>query len=338
MKTHSLLVAAVLALAPTAASAMDDDNPSEPDPSNPAPNPNPGTPGTTTPDPTFVKSFFHSNCFPGCSADWGAGYSVSARLAATPRSTAGTKDKLEGFGDLDTFARMNGSRYSLFKVRVTGLAEARTRTDLNLTAYVAGAAVHTVAFVSQTGSYVPLSSSGYWPRTFFDRSVSVGVGPIPVTFRARATGELGASLTGKISNVGFEAMTGPSGKASLFASAAVGGQYCVDYLGCIGASAGVSVNVTLVEASAPITAGLWWSLVNRGWGAQLNFNLTSTLNLRSLDGWLKVCASACLGGCLDWDRKLIDWRGTSGQYTLFNASGKYCLFGECTPPATEVLQ
>jgi hypothetical protein len=183
--------------------------------------------------------------------------------------------------------------------------------------------------VSQTGVYVPLNVSQSWPKTFFEKRVNIGVGPIPVTFTAKATGQLAASLTGQISNIGFEAAAGPSGKASLFASAAVGAQYCVDFLGCVGASAGLSASVTLVEASAPTTFKIWWSLVNLGFGAQLNYKLASDLNLKTLDGWLKVFASACLGGCLDWDRTLIDWRGYTANANLINASGKYCLAGDC---------
>lgn len=335
MKTQTLLLAAVLSVAPTVALAAVNDNP---DPNDPGPS-DPTTPTTPdTPEPTFLKNLFAQNCFPSCGSDWGAGYSVSARLAATPRTTANTRDKLEGFGQLDTFARVNGSRYSLFRVRLDGVSEAKVRTDLGLTAYVAGAAVFTQPFVSVSGTSTPISIGQGWSHTFFDRSVTVGVGPIPVTFRTRATGQLGASLIGKLSNVGFEAATGPSGKASLFASAAIGGQYCIDYLGCVGASAGVSANVTLVEAAAPITAALWWSLVNRGWGAQLNYTLAASLTLKSLDGWLKVFASACLGGCLDWDRTLISWPGATATYTLMNATGKFCLAGECTPAIAGVLQ
>jgi hypothetical protein len=330
MKPQSLLLAAILAFVPSVASAMDDNDPNDPNDPDPSEPGEPTTPPPPVAQPTFTKTLTHMNCFPNCTADWSAGYSVNAKLAATPQSATVPKDKLEGWGELDAFARVNGSRYSLFKVRVAGVAEARTRTDLSLTAYVAGAAVFTKPFIAQTGVYVPLSVSQSWTKTFFDKSVSLSVGPVPVSFRAKATGQLGASLTGRISNVGFEAATGPSGKASLFASAAVGGQYCVDYVGCIGASAGLSVNVTLIEASAPVTANLTWSLVNNGWGAQLNYNLTSTLNLKTLAGYLKVFASACLIGCLDWDRTLIDWPGQQGQYTLFNASGKSCLTGQCT--------
>ncbi len=332
MKTQMksmLLLTAILALVPRLAFAIDNE-PGPGDDPEPAPPSGPQPPAPPPPPPpTFVKTLNHALCFPqSCSDDWGAGFSINGRLAATPRQP-GTKDKLEGSGELDTFAKVNGGRYSLFRVRVAGVSEAKVRTDVALTAYVGGAAVFTKPFVSVAGTYTWLSVGQSWPKTFFDKSVSVGVGPIPVTFRARATGELAANLTGKITNVGFEIGANPSGKASLFASAAVGAQYCIDYLGCVGASAGLSVNVTLVEAAAPINYNLWWSLVNMGFGAQLNYGLNSNLTLKTLNGWLKVFASACLGGCLDWDRKLIEFDGWNTSYGLLNINGKYCLVGDC---------
>jgi hypothetical protein len=327
MKTHITLLAAFVALVPRIADAMDgidpvdEEDPGTSEPSGPAPPP--------PPQPTVVKTLNHSLCFPDCSNDWGAGFSVNGRIAATPRAVTGTRDKLDGYGELDTYAKVNGHRYSLFRVRVTGVSEAKLRTDVNLTAYVAGAAVFTKPFVSVAGTYTWMNVGQSWPKTFFDKSVSLSVGPIPVTFRAKATGELGANLLGKITNVGFEVGANPLGKASLFASAAVGGQYCVDYVGCVGASAGLSVNVTLVEAAAPVNFNIWYSLVNMGWGAQLNYGLNSNITLKTLSGWLKVFASACLIGCLDWDRKLIDWAGWNASYGLLNINGKYCLAGDC---------
>jgi hypothetical protein len=228
---------------------------------------------------------------------------------------------------------MNGGKYSLFRVRVAGVAQAKARTDLGLTAYVGGAAIYTKPFVALSGSYTWLSGGGTWPTTFLDKSVTVSVGPIPVTFRARATGQLAATLSGRISNVGIETAAGPSGKASLFASAAVGGQYCVwTPLGdaCVGATAGLSVDVTLIEAAAPITFNLWWSLVNMGYGTQLNYGLNSNITLKTLSGYLSVFAEGCIGGCLSWSSKLIDWAGWSTSYGLISVNGKYCLTGTCS--------
>lgn len=331
MKTQTLLLASILAFVPKLALAVDgQEGPGDTEETGGSSTPETPPPGTV---PTWTKSLNNSQCFPDCSASWGAGYSIGGKLAATPR-TATTRDKLEGWAELDTFAKMNGGRYSIFKVRVAGVSEAKLRTDLGLTAYVGGFAIFTKPFVAVSGSYTPLAIGQTWTQTFFDRSMTVGVGPIPVTFRARASGQVGAALTGKISNVGFEVNAGPSGKASLFASAAVGGAYCVEYLGCVGAQAGLSVNVTLFEVSAPVNYSVWYSLVNLGYGAQLNYGLNANIVLKSLSGYLSVFAEACLGGCWRWDRDLISWGGFQGTYPLLNVAGKYCLLGDCSAPVS----
>jgi hypothetical protein len=200
---------------------------------------------------------------------------------------------------------------------------------VSFTAYIGGAAIYTKPYSSATSTYVPLAISERWPRTFVDKTVNVAVGPVPVTFRVQATGELAATLSGKISNVGIEFGGGPSGKASLYASAAVGGEYCL-WGACVGASAGVYASVTLVEASAKPNLAIWWSLTAPYGGIQLNYLANAGLTLKTLDGELGVFASACLGGCLDWSSTLIDWPGITSTWYLINATGKYCLTGTCT--------
>jgi hypothetical protein len=325
MKTQlcsTMLLAAFLAAVPNVAFALDEEDDPEGDS-------DPGTPDPLPPPPTWEKTWSHSNCFPACGASWGAGYAATGRLTAKAKSATQPNDKLEGAAALDGYARINGSRQSLFRVQVLGISEAKTRTDLTLTAYVGGAAIYQKPFVSWSGTHTFLSGGGNWPSTFFSKTVNLSVGPVPVTFTARATGQLSTTITGKISNVGFEMAGGPSGKASLFASGAVGGKYCVDYIGCVGASAGLSVNVTLVEAGAPTSFALWWSLVNQGLGINLNYALNSKLELKTLAGYLSVFAEACLGACKRWDAELIDWPGWTASYPLIAQSGKTCLAGTC---------
>ncbi len=326
MKTpikSTLLLAACLAAIPNVALALDTEQDPGDEPGDPS------SPDPVAPPPSWEKTFSSSSCFPGCTSDWGAGYAVTGRLTAKAKSSTQPNDKLEGFAGLDGFARVNGSRVSLFRVQAVATSEAKVRTDFTLTAYVGSAAIYQKPVVSLAGTSTFLSGGGTWPATFFSKTVNLSVGPIPVTFTARATGELKTTLTGKISNVGFEMGGGPSGKASLFASGAVGGNYCIDYLGCVGASAGLSVNVTLVEAAAPTSFAIWWSLVNQGYGVNLNYALTSNLTLKTLAGYLSVFAEACLGGCVRWDRQLIDWQGWTASYSLISQTGKYCLAGSC---------
>jgi hypothetical protein len=330
MKSNALLLITALSLFPSAAYALDDQE--GPGDEEPTPTTQPSGPATPPPPaPAWSKSY-SPGAYVG-NSNWGAGWALNGRLAAYPKTTVGTRDKLEASASLNAYARLNGSNYSMFRVEASGVTQAKYRTDLGFTAYVGGAAIYTKSYSSATSTYVPLSIGQTWPRTFVDKSVTVAVGPIPVTFRVQATGQVGASLTGKISNVGIEMAAGPSGKASLFASAAVGGQYCVwTPFGdaCVGATAGLSIDLTLLEASAPTNLAVWWSLAGPYGGVLLNYLATSNITLKSLGGHLDVFAEGCIGGCLSWDSTLVEWPGATATWWLFNVNGKYCLTGQCT--------
>jgi hypothetical protein len=316
--------AALAAFSSVAGAAIDLDDPGDEDPT---PIPTPPPPTTPPPPPPAWEKKYTAAASYG--DDWGAGWTVQGRLAAYPKTTIGTRDKLVASASLDAYARIAGSSYSLFRVNASGTTQAKYRTDVSYGVYLGGATVYSNGWASATSTLTFMSHAARWPRTFVDRSVTVGVGPIPVTFRVNATGELAANLSGKLSNVGVEIGGGPSGKAALYASAAVGAQYCVDYLGCVGASAGVYADVTLVEIGAPATVAVWWSLAGSYGGVLLNFLASANINIQALKGDLGVFAEACLGGCLDWSRSLIDWDGLYSSYPLHHAQGKYCLVGPC---------
>ena len=281
--------------------------------------------GTTTTPPTWQKTYAKSALFG--STSWGAGYAISGSLSAYV-ADATHKDRLAASMSAETYAKINGGRYRLFGARVAGNTEAKARTDLSFNAYVGSATIYSKSYASTTSTYTytPIPSAT-WNTTFFDRSATVDV-IVPITFRVKATGHLSANLTGKISNVGVEANASPSGKASLYASAAVGGQYCVGPA-CVGATAGVYSDVTLVKASAPANVALWWSLSRYG-GVLLNYVAQASVTVSSLDGELGLFAEACLGGCISDSVKLIDWNGFTATYNIANMSGSYCLLGTCS--------
>lgn len=282
------------------------------------------------PVPGYWKKEFTQRDYWG-SYSWGAGYTVGGKLTATPKQTVNGKDKLTVSAYAKATATINANTKSLLEVRLTGLTEAKGRTDLTLTGYVAGAAVFSRPFVSvsSTKSTVAMTPIN-WPATFVDVSTTVSVGPVPVTFRAKATGDIKATLTGQISNVGMEATANPQGRASLYASGAIGGQYCYQGV-CVGASAGLYVDVTLVEVAAPALAKIWWALAQGSVGVLVSYDLDADLTLKTLDGELGVFAEACLGGCYRWDEELIDWDGFVANLSLFDQHGSYCLSGSCFP-------
>lgn len=319
MSLRSILLA-TLVLAPlTSSAAINLDDPGDTGGTGGS-----GGGGTTPPPPTWQKSYSKSDLFGNTT--WGAGYVVNGSVNAYV-ADATHKDRLNASMSAETYAKINGSRLRLFSARVTGATEAKARTDLAFTAYVGSAAIYTKSYASTTSTYTytPIPTAT-WNTTFFDRSATVDL-IVPITFRVKATGHLSAGLSGKISNVGVEASAAPSGKASLYASAAVGGQYCVGPA-CVGASAGVYSDVTLVQASAPANVAVWWSLTQYG-GVLLNYVAKANLNLTSMSGELGLFAEACLGGCISDSVKLIDWDGWSASYSIANMSGQYCLAGTC---------
>ena len=283
------------------------------------------------PVPGYWKKEFTQRDYWG-TYGWGAGYTIGGKLSATPKQTINGKDKLTVSAYAKATASINANTKTLLEVRLTGLTEAKGRTDLTLTGYAGGMALFSRPFVSisSTKSTVAMTPID-WPATFVDLSTTVSVGPVPVTFRAQATGVIKATLTGQISNAGVEVTANPQGKASLYASGAIGGQYCYQSL-CVGASAGLYVDVTLVEIAAPAFAKIWWSLAQSSVGVLINFDLDADLNLKTLDGELGLFAEACLGGCHRWDVSLIDWDGFTASLSLFDQYGYYCLSGTCTSP------
>lgn len=285
---------------------------------------------TTTPPPAWTKSFTKSGKFGTTS--WGAGYKVYANFSATPKHDE-YNDKLAASLGLETHAKVNGSYLKLASVRAQGSTEAKRKSTVSFGAYVGSAAVYSKSYTSETSTYTFANVTPVdWHKTFFERTVNMSVGVIPVTFTVKATGKIKFDLTGKLSNVGVEIASNPGGNASLYASAAIGGQYCVDYVGCVGASAGVYSDVKLVEAAAPVKGALWWSLAPGATGVRINFLGQANATISSLDGELGVFAKACLGACIEESAKLVDWDGVTATFPIANVSGYYCLAGTCTLP------
>ena len=287
-----------------------------------------GGTGTTTPPPppTWSKTYSKSALFG--SSSWGAGYSMAGVFSATPAHDT-YKDQLAASFGLATYAKLDGGYYPLFSVHTAGATEAQRKTTASFNAYVGSAAIYSKSYTSTTSTYTAMNVPAIdWPMTFLDERVSVDLGFVPVTFTVNASGDLNANITGKISNIGIQASTTPSGSASLYASAAVGGEYC-GFGECIGASAGVSADVKLVTASAPASGSVTWSLSPFG-GAQVNYDVGASLDLHSLDGELDVFAEACLGACISGSKTLISWTGFHATYPLASWSGSACFVGTCS--------
>lgn len=284
--------------------------------------------GGGTTHPIWSKTYGKSDSFG--STDWGAGYSVTGNASAT-LATATTRDKLAANMNAEAYAKLNGGHYRIFGVRTTGATEVKHRTDVGFSIYAGSANIVSKSASSATSTYTLLNEKPQpYTSSFFKKSVTVTVLFVPVTFSVDVAGTVGATLTGKISNMGIEASGKPYAGAYLYTSAAIGGKWCpVDDV-CVGASAGVYTDVRLVELSAPASLAVWWELA-RPAGVRLAYSAKADLKLSSLDGELGVFAEACyVVDCKRESWKLIDWKGFSATYPLINETGNSCIAGTCT--------
>ena len=321
MNLHRFLVLSLALLAPAAAHAeINNDT----DTDGGGGSTGGGTTGEGT--PTWSKNYAKSSLFG--SSSWGAGYKIDGGVWAIPAS-GDYKDRLGAKMNAETYAKLNGGYYRVFAARARGTTEAKRRTDLSFNAYVGSATIYSRAWASTTSTYTfPNAAPDPWTMTFFDKSIKVDVYGVGVTFRVRASGTLKVTLSGKISNIGVEGTGTPSGRASLYASAAVGDVICWgDY--CIGAEAGVYSDLDLVSASVPAKAAAWWSLTAQG-GVLINYLAKADATITALAGELGVWGRACyIIDCKGGEKELIDWSGFTATYPLLNASGSYCLAGTC---------
>lgn len=319
MNLHRTIPLLLALLAPAAAHAI---------PNEPIEEPDPGEPGGGGDDPVdtgyWAKNYSKSALFG--SSSWGAGYKINGGVWALP-AAGDFKDRLGARLNAESYAKLNGSYLRVLGARATGETEAKRKTALSFNAYVGSATIYTKSWTSLTSTQTLFNvAPSPWTVTFIDRSVTVGVYGIDVTFRVKASGELKANLTGKLSNVGLEAAGTPSGKASLYASAAVGHNYCAAGV-CVGAEAGVYSDVDLVKVSVPAKAATWWSLAPAG--VQINYLAKADATISSLAGELGVWAKACIIGCIGGTEELISWDGFTATYPIANFSGSYCLAGTC---------
>ena len=152
-----------------------------------------------------------------------------------------------------------------------------------------------------------------YEQTFFERSQTFNVGPVPVFVSVGASGELGLGLS-----FGGGALT-VTPRAGIYATvqAGVGGECDLG-----GASAGVRGSLTLIEVGLPILLKLYLE------GGQPKFTLEGDLTLASLSGELSLYAEAYVKICsvkvsADWSKKLFRWTGVEWTKRLFSKSGTF---------------
>lgn len=257
----------------------------------------PTTCGTGTPITNYSRTWSLGD-------DWGnskfnAGYEARFTLASTASATP-NKDKLSGEGIVRGFATLFGTQRELAKVTGKAALEGTQGTS-SINVKVLGSDVWNR---SVSGN---LTESKAWSRQFFDASQRIWLGPLPVKFTATANGALGYDYAAQYVAPYANLTAKPYAKAYATATASVD---------AVVASAGVTGNLTLIEASTPGSARL---------GIQptyVTYDVDVDLVLKSLsgkiDGWLKVWY---LFGSKKWTTTLASWNGVSATYPLVDVNG-----------------
>jgi hypothetical protein len=152
-----------------------------------------------------------------------------------------------------------------------------------------------------------------YEKTFFERSRTFNVGPVPVFVSVGASGSI--SLSVSVSGGALQITPGLDLSATV--SAGVGGE-----CGLGGASAGVRGTLTLLAMELPIRLRIYQD------GGHARYELKGDLEISSLSGALELYTEAFIKICwvkisADWSYELFNWKGREWAQNLFTKSGAF---------------
>jgi len=257
---------------------------------------------------SFNKVWSKSNTYGN--STFGAGYSASLTLNATGASgTANDRISAEakGTANVTVLGATGGLEgYAYGKIQNT------TASD-NMYLKVLGATVW-----SHTGA-ATMSTSPSWSRTLASASTLIWLGPVPVTLSASGSGTLGVQASFGYTGGALTANARPYGNLKATASAGVD---------LLVAAAGVSANLTLINASLPAQASL--TLLTAADGkSQFGYNLDLDAALNTLSGNVQLWAKVWyIFGSKKWTTTVASWSGITATYPIVDVhgcSGKFTL-------------
>jgi hypothetical protein len=164
-----------------------------------------------------------------------------------------------------------------------------------------------------------MSVNPSWSRTLASASTLIWLGPVPVTLSAKGSGTIGVQASFGYSGGVLAAKARPYGNLKATASAGVD---------LLVAAAGVSANLTLINASLPAVASL--SLATAADGkSQFKYDLDLDASLNTLSGNVQLWAKVWyLFGSKKWTTTVASWSGITATYPIVDVhtcSGKFTL-------------
>ena len=229
---------------------------------------------------------------------FGSGYLGKFTLGAVAGAGANDKLSAEAYGKADVTV------FSLTKgIEAKAYAQVQN-TAFSYNAYFK-AAGSTLWSPSGTTN---LTIAKSWSQTLVNASTLIWIGPVPVTLSASGKGTMGITGSLGYTAAALSATAKPYGNLTASATAAIN---------LVVASAGVTANLTLINAAVPAVASM--KLLGSN---QFQYTVDVDAQISSLSGnvqaWAKVWY---VFGSKKWTTTIASWSGVTATYPIVDVHG-----------------
>jgi hypothetical protein len=213
--------------------------------------------------------------------------------------------------------------------RLFGLRNTVARVSGQLARSASGDTVHAatlsreVEIMGSAVSVPPISANSTasedWTRTFFRRSETFMVGPVPLTVEGSIDGTVGLEHIAAAPAGDFSVDLQLTPFAGLDADVALG----VGIRGVL--AAGVSGHLNLIDVEVPTSASIDQA-IHIPTGRTLDWALESDVEVTTLSGSISLWAEVLWAR---YSRRIANWTGDHDVFGLFSDDGRVCLGDLC---------
>ncbi len=247
---------------------------------------------------------------------FGAEISVSSAVSAGHIDIAAA-DYLSSSAELEASATLFGRTRTVALARGEAVRSASGENGstgaFNLTVQVMGVDVAVPSYGANS------SATNDWNRTFFSKSETFMLGPIPLTVEGSIDGSIGITHDADAPAASFALETTVEPFCELDADVALG----VGISGVV--AAGVSGHLNVLDVSVPTTAAIEQAIYTAQ-GRTIDWSLESDVDVTTLSGSISLWVE------LLWERysrRIANWSGNHDVFGLFYDDGRACLGTAC---------
>jgi hypothetical protein len=247
---------------------------------------------------------------------FGAEIEVSSSVAAGHINIAAA-DYLSSSAELEATATLFGRTRTVALARGEAVRSAAGENGstgaFTLTVQVMGSDIAVPSYGANS------SDTNAWNRTFFSKSETFMLGPIPLTVEGSVDGTIGVTHDADAPVSSFSLDTTVEPFCELDADVALG----VGITGVV--AAGVSGHLNVLDVSVPTTASIEQAIYTAQ-GRTLDWSLDSDVDVTTLSGSISLWVE------LLWERysrRIANWSGNHNVFGLFYDDGRACLGTAC---------